>query len=102
MQSRKKLRIPQFKSYEDEVAFWETHDTTEFEDEWVEVELKVARPLVHVLEVELDAKTIDALVEVGRPLGIGPAALAAAWITERLASEHGSNDASPSKQERET
>ena len=32
-----KSRIPHFNSIEEEAEFWDTHDSTEFEDEWEEV-----------------------------------------------------------------
>jgi hypothetical protein len=35
-------KIPRFKSRQEEAEFWDTHDTTEFEDEFVEVHIKVA------------------------------------------------------------
>jgi hypothetical protein len=80
-------RIPRFKSREEEAQFWETHSTTEFEDEFEEVKLKVARPLGHILAVRLDARTIDRLAEVGRAKGLGPSTLARMWLLERLEQE---------------
>ncbi len=86
--SRKtRSKIPRFKSLEEEAEFWDTHDTTEFEDEFVEVRVKVARPLTHILAVRLDAKTIDRLATVGRKKGIGPSTLARMWLLERLERE---------------
>jgi len=82
-----KSRIPRFKSVEEEADFWDTHDSTEFEDEFKEVKIRVARPLVHVLAVRLDAKTIDQLATVGRKKGIGPSTLARMWLLERLERE---------------
>ena len=79
-----KSRIPRFKTLEEEAQFWETHDTTEFEDEFVEVELKVARPLIHTLVVRLDARTIDRLAAAARKKGLGPSTLARMWLLERL------------------
>ena len=80
-------RIPRFKSREEEAQFWETHSTTEFEDEFEEVKLKVARPLGHILAVRLDARTIDRLAEVGRAKGLDPSTLARMWLLERLEQE---------------
>lgn len=80
-------RIPRFKSRQEEAEFWDTHDTTEFEDEFVEVRLKVAKPLVHILAVRLDAKTITKLGIIGRKKGIGPSTLARMWLLERLERE---------------
>jgi len=82
-----KSRIPRFKSREEEATFWDTHDTTEFEDEFVEVKLKVSRPLIHTLAVRLDARTIDRLAVVGRKKGMGPSTLARMWLLERLEGE---------------
>ena len=82
-----KSRIPRFKSLEEEAQFWETHDTTEFEDEFVEVKLKVARPLIHTLAVRLDARTIDRLAAIARQKGLGPSTLARMWLLERLDQE---------------
>lgn len=80
-------KIPKFKSREEEARFWETHDSTEFEDEFQEVRVRVARPPAHVLAVRLDAKTIDELASVGRKKGIGPSTLARMWLLERLERE---------------
>jgi hypothetical protein len=85
--SRSRSRIPKFKSREEEAEFWDTHDTTEFEDEFEEVEVRVAKPLVHVLTVRLDAKTITRLAEHGRKKGLGPSTLARMWLLERLEQE---------------
>ncbi len=82
-----KGRIPRFKSREDEAEFWETHSTTEFEDEFEEVKLQVARPLIHTLAVRMDARTIDRLAAVGRKKGLGPSTLARMWLLERLDQE---------------
>lgn len=84
---KSKSRIPRFKSLEEEAQFWETHSTTEFEDEFVEVKLKVARPLTHTLAVRLDARTIDRLAKIGRKKGVGVSTLARMWLLERLEQE---------------
>ena len=85
--TRTKSRIPRFRSLAEEAEFWDTHDSTEFEDEFKEVKIRVARPLVHVLAVRLDAKTIDQLAAVGRKKGVGPSTLARMWLLERLERE---------------
>ena len=77
-------KVPRFRNREEEAQFWETHSTTEFEDEFEEVKVKVARPLKHILAVRLDARTIDRLAEVGRAKGLGPSTLARMWLLERL------------------
>jgi hypothetical protein len=83
----RKSRIPSFKNLDEEAELWETHDTTQFEDEFEEVRVKVTRPLSHILAVRLDARTIDRLAEVGRAKGLGPSTLARMWLLERLEQE---------------
>lgn len=83
---RKKSRIPRFKSYEEEAEWWDSHDTTEFEDEFKPVKLEFVKPLVHILGVRLDAKTIDQLANLGSEMGIGPSTLVRMWIMEKLKS----------------
>ena len=85
--TRRHTRIPEFKNREEEAEFWETHDTTEFEDEFKEVRVRVAQRLSHILAVRLDARTIDRLAEVGRAKGLGPSTLARMWLLERLEQE---------------
>ena len=81
-------RLPRFKNLDEEAEFWDKHSPLEFEDEWVEVkQVKVARPLGHILAVRLDARTIDRLAEVGRAKGLGPSTLARMWLLERLEQE---------------
>jgi len=80
-------RIPRFKSLDEEADFWDKHSTTEFEDEFTEVKITVARPLIHTLAVRMDAKTIDRLAAIGRKKGIGPSTLARMWLLERLERE---------------
>jgi hypothetical protein len=85
--SKTTRKTPRFKSREEEAEFWDTNDTTDFEDELVEVKLKVGRPLGHILAVRLNAKTIGRLGELGRKKGIGASTLARMWLLERLEQE---------------
>src|SRR3990172_10061719 len=86
IKNRKKSRIPKFKSYEEQANWWDTHDTTEFEDEFKPVKLEVIKPLIHILGVRLDAKTIDRLSQLGDEMGVGPSTLVRMWIMEKLKS----------------
>ncbi|MCX6022449.1 MAG: hypothetical protein NTZ05_12110 [Chloroflexi bacterium] len=81
--------IPKFDTYEEEAAFWDTHSPFDFPEELVEdTEITVARPLIHLLAVQLDAATITKLGALGRWQGLsGAAALAEKWLRERLAQE---------------
>lgn len=78
-------KIPRFKSYEEEANFWDTHSPLDY-GTWKEVKLEVTKPLVHILGIRLDAKTIDRLSEIGNEIGVGPSTLARMWIIEKLKS----------------
>lgn len=75
--------IPKFKSYEEEASFWDTHSPLDY-GIWKEVKLEVAKPLVHILGVRLDARTIDRLTQLGSEIGIGPSTLVRMWVMEKL------------------
>lgn len=81
---RKKSRIPKFKSYEEEANWWDTHDTTEFEDEFKPVKLEFVKPLEHILGVRMDGKTLTKLTKLGSDIGVGPSTLVRIWIMEKL------------------
>ncbi len=94
-------RLPRFSSYQEEAAFWETHDfeTLEplsaeelaerrsVEDEWRSERVGQASPRAS-LTVDLDAATYDALVSEAETLGVEPEALARSWLRERLRSAY--------------
>jgi hypothetical protein len=86
--SKPKSRIPRFKGVEEEAEFWDTHSTTEFEDEFEEVDdvkFVVRRaPVDKALTVRVDRDTFAKLVEEARSRGIGPTTLVRMWILEHL------------------
>ena len=69
---------------EEEAAFWDTHDFTDFLDETRPVTLRVARNLSDGLTVRLDPKDREELDRQAREKGIGPSTLVRMWIRERL------------------
>lgn len=82
-------RIPAFSSIEEEAEFWDTHDSTEFEDEFEPVtDVKIifvpARTQKGIM-VRLDYDTILRITEMGRAKGVGPSTLARMWVLEKLA-----------------
>lgn len=50
-------RIPEFTNIEEEAQFWDTHDTTEFEDEFRPVQVRFAKNLSKGLKVRFDPET---------------------------------------------
>lgn len=90
MIKNKKSKIPNFKSYEEEAKFWDTHDFTEFADELEDVDLVVQlnQPKETTLILRLQKKLKDRLVMVAKAKGVRVSALARMWITEKLNSRN--------------
>ncbi len=80
-------RIPAFATREEEAEFWDTHDTTDFEDEMVPVKVKVAKHLSEGVTVRLDSRTVARLRELAAAKGLGPSTLMRMWVLERLQAE---------------
>ncbi|MBI2940113.1 MAG: hypothetical protein HYY04_06695 [Chloroflexi bacterium] len=78
-------RIPEFASIEEEARFWDTHDTTDFEDEFRPVRVRFARNLSQGITIRLDPETLAELRARARGKGLGPTTLARMWIMEQLA-----------------
>jgi CopG antitoxin of type II toxin-antitoxin system len=80
-------RIPNFRSREEEAAFWDTHDFTEFLDESRPVKVRVAKNLSEGLTVRLDRRDREELERRATEQGIGPSTLVRMWIKDRLRPE---------------
>jgi hypothetical protein len=102
-------RLPDFNkmTYEEEAHWWETHDTSEFADEFEKVKMKIAPSALDVPEElrELSRQLVKSNLEsafnirltnrdhnklriVARQKGVGIATLARMWILEKLRAEH--------------
>jgi hypothetical protein len=77
-------RIPKFNSVREEAEFWDKHSTTEFEDEWEEVELEVSPDLKHILQITLDRNEFHRLSAQAHAQGSTMTSLARSWVLERL------------------
>ena len=84
---KKTSRIPDFKTRQEEAAFWDTHDITDFEDEFKPVSVRFAKRLSEGITIRLDSETLRTLRAEAREKGIGPTTLARMWILERLKTE---------------
>ncbi len=81
-------RIPSFHSIEEEAAFWDTHDTTEFIGQELQpVEVVVGQELAERLTLRLDKADRELLAKQAKAKGIGPSTLARMWLKERLRQE---------------
>ena len=74
----------EFSSYDEAAEFWDSHDTTDFEDEFRPVKVGVAENLGHGILIELDGETFRALCSLARKKRESPITLAKGWILERL------------------
>ena len=54
-----KKRIPEFASIEEEAAFWDTHSTADYEDEFKPVRVRFAKKLSEGLTIRLDPATLE-------------------------------------------
>ena len=77
-------RIPKFANREEEAAFWDNHDISDYWDELKPVKLKVAKNLSKGITIRLDEETLGELRRQAHRRGIGPTTLARMWILERL------------------
>ena len=82
-------RIPQFASIGEEAEFWDTHDLSDYWDEFQPVRVRVSPNLTSVHAVRLDADDFEELAGHAQRLGIDPSTLARTWIKERLCAERG-------------
>ena len=81
-------RLPSFANREEEAAFWDTHDVTEFVcGELQPVEVTIGPDLAERLTVRLDQSDRTALAKRARAKGVGPSTLARMWLKERLRQE---------------
>jgi hypothetical protein len=80
-------RIPAFTNVEEEAAFWDTHDFTDFVEESTPVQLTVGQELAERLTLRLDQADRQALAKFALAKGLGPSTLARMWLKERLRQE---------------
>jgi hypothetical protein len=81
-------RIPAFQNIEEEAAFWDTHDVTQFVGaELQPVEVTVGPELAERLTLRLDKADRIQLAKLAKDKGVGPSTLARMWLKERLRQE---------------
>lgn len=77
--------IPAFKNEEEEAAFFDTHDFTEFWDELRPAEIR--RTYSENMHIRLDNRMNRELDELAQKAGMKKATLARQWLRERLEQE---------------
>lgn len=80
----KTSRIPEFKTYAEEAAFWDTHDFTAFQDELKPIKVQFSKNLARGITVRFDRETLHNLRAKAAEKGIGATTLIRMWVLERL------------------
>ena len=81
---KKKSKIPQFKTREEEAKFWETHSIADFIDELKPVKAHFAKNLSQGITIRFDQSTLNKIRKIANGKGLGPTTLARMWILEHL------------------
>ena len=98
MAKKRKGRIPEFKSEEEEAEFWATHSPEDFADELEPVDIEftlskklrtkhAARRCKKQLTIRLEQRQIDAARAIAAHKGIGYQTLLRMWIVEGIRNE---------------
>lgn len=72
-----------FKSYEEAAEFWDTHDTTDYPDEFRTVEVNADLRARHV-EIEIEDDLVEILKEKAKQQRVSISCLASAIIRQQL------------------
>ncbi len=84
MQKKVKEIPEEFETYEEAAEFWETHDSTDYEDIMEEVEIRVDLTKRRYL-IELDKNSAELLRENAQKKGVSASNLASEIIEKQLA-----------------
>ena len=88
------MRIPEFKSVDEELEFWSTHSALEFMDQGEEVEIdfsgareKRARRETQQISIRLPKHLLEGTKRRAAKLGVPYQTLMQIWLAERLEAE---------------
>lgn len=73
----------EFSSYEEAANFWDSHDTTEYPDDFKDVEVHDEFKNRH-FEVEVDEDVMDALIKQAKSLGVPASRIANNLLRRQL------------------
>jgi len=79
-----KNHIPAFASLEEEAAFWDTHSTADYENEFKPVRVRFAKKLSEGLTIRLDPDTLERVRAEAHERGIGATTLIRMWVLEHV------------------
>lgn len=85
---KKKDKIPNFKSREEEANFWDTHSFADYWDDWKEVDKKlifnIVKPKEEAVMFRLEKDTKDQLKKLAKNKGVSTSSLLRLWVTQML------------------
>lgn len=79
-----KVKIPKFKSYEEEAEWWDTHDLTEIADLELVKEPVFVKPKKQIVSIRLERQLVEALKRIAARKGVGHTTLVRMWVIEKL------------------
>lgn len=80
----KKSKLPKTDSIQELAEFWDTHDSTDFEEELEEV----AEPVFvrgNAIKVHLELREAEAVQQMAQAKGVSQEELIRAWVLQKLA-----------------
>lgn len=83
-QSKPSRRIPDFAGRDEEAAFWDTHDITDYLDELEPVNVEFAAKLSAGITISLPPEYLNKLHEQAEQQGVSSVTLAQRFVIERL------------------
>ncbi len=84
MTQTKKSRIPEFKTLQEEAEFWDSHDFTDFEDEFEPVKVHFAKKYSEPITIRFDQETLRTVREEAGKKGLGATSLIRMWVYEQI------------------
>lgn len=79
----KKSKIPEFKTIQEEAAFWDAHDFLDFEAEFKPAQVHFAKK-ERPVTVRFDRNSLTQLTQAAREKGMATTTLIRMWVMERL------------------
>jgi predicted DNA binding CopG/RHH family protein len=83
-EKKRKSRIPEFASLEEEAKWFESHSIADYQDEFKIVKATFAKNLSVGITIRFDQSTLNKIRELAHKKGIGPTTLARMWIMDHL------------------
>jgi hypothetical protein len=83
-----KSRIPEFASLEEEAAWWDTHDITDYLDELKPARVRFAQNRPEGITIRLDPETLAILRTQAQEKGLFLTTMVRMWILEQMQETH--------------